>query len=71
MAKVDKSGTKPGLGVSTVEENIVFLRCKDKQCGGSSAIEISPKDFPKGVRMYQCVKCKKSTTVNVGGPVDF
>lgn len=45
----------------------VFMKCKNPKC---TSIEVVEMPYATGVRMYQCVKCKRTQTVMVGGKMD-
>ena len=64
---IDHAGTKPGLTPQEEAPNHINLRCKNVGCDSITAIEL-PSPGP-GLRMYQCVKCKMTRGVNVGGAI--
>lgn len=69
---IDPAGTTPGLSPSTEEPESLNMRCKSfPQCDSMLAIEMTHAGIPAGRRMYQCVKCKRSWGVPVGGSVDL
>jgi transposase-like protein len=63
---IDPMGTAPGLTAKPDEPKILNLRCRNASCDCMQAIEVTPPGMP-GVHRYQCVKCKNTWGVNVGG----
>lgn len=69
---IDPSGTAPGLTPKTEEVETLNMRCKrHPQCDSMLVIEMKHQGIAAGHRMYQCVKCKMSWGVAVGGSVNL
>ena len=69
---IDPAGTTPGLQQPLVEEPPKLnLKCRNPSCDSILAIEIKFPGQLDGRRMYQCVKCKTSRSIPVGGSVDI
>ena len=67
---VDPTGTAPGLIQEPVEEPTISIRCKNGNCDSMQAVEVKLQpSSPR--RLYQCVKCKQSFGVLVGGGIDI
>lgn len=66
---IDEKGTAPGLTpAAKVKPETVAIRCRSNKCDSIEAVEIkvgSPEHT--GQRLYQCVKCGKPISLNVGG----
>jgi hypothetical protein len=69
---VDYTGTKPGLPVPTPEEpKYVHMRCKNDGCHSMRVTEVTPMGIPGGAHLYQCVECKMTWGIAVGGGVSL
>jgi len=70
---VDYAGTKPGLPTSNVEEpKYLHMKCKKQECPSIRVLEVTPSHgFPSGSHMYQCVECKTSWAISVGGGINL
>jgi len=78
MSAFDPKGTSPGLTQSAPERPKVFqMRCRRDGCTSARAVQIQagPRDDEAGVapsqRLYQCVECKNTWAMAVGGAVSF
>ena len=67
---IDPTGTAPGLIGQKDKPAEVLMRCKNQSCDSISAIEITPPN-QGGARLYQCVKCKRTHGVQVGGAFEL
>jgi hypothetical protein len=45
-----------------------FMKCRNPKC---DSIEVFELKYAPGTRLYQCVKCKRSLPVAVGGKMDL
>lgn len=45
-----------------------FMKCRNAKC---DSIEVVEMKYAAGTRLYQCVKCKRSFPVMVGGKMDL
>jgi len=69
---VDPKGTAPGLQpVAPNELPKVHIKCKNQSCSSIVAIEIKAGGQSGPRRLYQCVSCKTTWGVPVGGSVEF
>jgi hypothetical protein len=69
---IDYDGTTPGLVAKTEEPPQVHIKCRNETCDSILAIEIKMGQQSSGSRrLYQCVKCKATRSVPVGGSVEF
>jgi hypothetical protein len=70
---VDPTGTTPGLQpAEPAAQPQVHLKCKNQHCDSILAIEVKIAGHTGGGRrLYQCVKCKLSWGIPVGGSVDL
>lgn len=72
MSSFDPKGTAPGLTPSAGQPKVIHLKCKNENCKSVRAIEIVTAPTVEGMgathsRLYQCVECKHSWPVTVGG----
>lgn len=74
----DPKGTTPGLtSEAKPEPKIHHLKCRANSCDSVQAIEITSNGGQAdgaGVshnRLYQCIKCKHSWAIGVGGNVNL
>lgn len=51
------------------DSDVVSLKCRNPKCDSISAVEV-PIPRP-GKRVYRCVKCNHTWSVQVGGKVDI
>lgn len=70
MSEIDPTGTKPGVVPSVEEVPKIDMKCRDSSCPSTQAIEMKIPGVP-GQHLYQCVLCKRSWGISVGGPVDW
>lgn len=66
---IDIKGTAPGLVNSPEKPKEIFLKCRNANCSSKKAIDVSVPGVP-GHR-YQCVVCKHTWSINIGGSVDI
>ncbi len=67
---VDPKSTTPGVVPQSKPDNVVLMKCKSETCDSMSAVVVDISSDPHQ-RMYRCVKCHRSTGINVGGPFNF
>jgi hypothetical protein len=67
---IDPTGTEPGIVPNKEKPAEVLMRCKNESCGSITAIEITPPNLG-GARLYQCVKCKRTHGIQVGGAFEL
>lgn len=73
----DPKGTTPGLAQSApLEPKVIHLKCRRDGCTSIRAIEINQGQQVEGTgaahnRLYQCVECKHTWPMSVGGSVNF
>lgn len=73
----DPKGTAPGLASgSAPEQKVHHMKCRRDGCSSARAIEISlgQQGDAAGAahnRVYQCVECKHTWPMSVGGSVNF
>jgi hypothetical protein len=73
----DPKGTTPGLMTeSKPQPTIHHMRCRNENCTSIQATEIVMGSTPEGAgashnRLYQCVKCRHTWTLGVGGSVNL
>jgi hypothetical protein len=69
---IDPTGTRPGLQENAPKPpEEIHIRCKSGNCDSILAIELKIAGIIGPRRMYQCVKCKRTWGVPVGGSVEF
>lgn len=69
---VDPTGTAPGLKPEGPEDSPkVNIKCKNTSCTSILAIEIKIGAQSGSRRLYQCIKCKTTWGVSVGGSVEL
>jgi hypothetical protein len=68
---IDPTGTTPGVTKPNDNPDHIHLTCKNPQCDSIVAIEVKMPGQTPGTRMYQCVKCKRTWGIAVGGGVDL
>jgi hypothetical protein len=68
---VDPKGTAPGLAKSNEEPEQVHMSCKNKDCDSILAVEMKIPGQSASSRLYQCVKCKMTRSIPVGGAVNL
>ena len=72
LPKVDPAGVTPGLAEkAALEEEVIYLKCRNSKCDSMEAVEIKLKDVPPqiGQRVYRCIKCGNTWALKVGGPL--
>ncbi len=73
----DPRGTAPGLmPEAKPEPKVQHMKCRNQNCSSIQAVEISTGSSPEGAgaahnRLYQCVACKHTWTLGVGGAVSL
>lgn len=70
----DPTGTNPGVKSSTPEPKALSLKCVNNGCNSTQAIEITTPGTDSAAnhsRLYQCLRCKHSWAVPVGGVFNF
>jgi len=70
----DQTGTNPGVESPIPEPKTLSLKCMNNGCKSIQAIEIVAAGTDSAAthsRLYQCVKCKHSWAVPVGGSFNF
>lgn len=74
---VDPKGLSPGLAPGAQQQpTVINLKCQDDRCGSIEATEIQLAEKVRGApspsqRVYRCVKCGLTRSLNVGGSVTF
>lgn len=71
MAEIDPTGTQPGVVRTEEEPKPVDMKCKNPNCDSILATELKTPGVGRGQHLFQCVKCKQSWSVSVGGGVDW
>lgn len=77
MANFDPAGTSPGLtGASAPQPKVHHMKCREEGCPSLQAIEITPPVSRENAgaphhRTYQCLRCKNTWTMSVGGFVNL
>lgn len=76
----DPKGTTPGLNPGVKPEpKIQHLKCRENSCDSVQAIEItalaggvqSDGGGANHTRLYQCIKCKHTWVIGVGGNINI
>lgn len=72
---VDHTGTAPGL-VGEADPRprkapTCAMRCKNAGCDSMEAMEMRVAGMPAHSRIYQCVKCKRTFSLQVGGAFEL
>jgi DNA-directed RNA polymerase subunit M/transcription elongation factor TFIIS len=72
---VDPKGLQPGLSQpEPAKPKTIAMRCKMEGCDSREVVEVLPSKTPTGAshqRIYQCVECHNSWSVEVGGFFPF
>lgn len=68
---IDPTGTTPGVVQSKTEPEHIHMSCKNQKCDSIVAIEMKIPGQSPGTRMYQCIQCKRTWGIPVGGAVDL
>lgn len=70
---VDHTGTRPGLAPEerAPKQQTFNIRCKNAGCDSIQAIELRVQGQRPDQRLYQCVKCKSTHGLQVGGVLDI
>jgi hypothetical protein len=71
VAEIDPTGTQPGASTPAEEPKTVHMKCKTPECDSILAIELNHPGTGRGQHMYQCVKCRRTWGLAVGGTVDW
>jgi len=77
MTNFDPSGTSPGVVSPQVQgPKTQSMRCRNEGCPSLQAVEITPELNRENAgvphhRTYQCIRCKHTWTMSVGGFVNF
>lgn len=73
----DPEGTSPGLVQGTPSPKVINFKCREEGCTSLQAVEIksggqeNPSAGIAHNRTYQCVRCRHTFTLAVGGAVNF
>lgn len=71
---IDPAGTQPGLSHSEPAHKTVTIQCRNEGCKCKQAIEISTAPLGQSVpsnRLYQCIDCKFTWGLPVGGAFQY
>lgn len=68
---IDPKGTAPGVVPSAAEPEHIHMSCKSEDCDSIMAIEMKVPNQSPSERLYQCVKCKRTWGIAVGGSVNL
>ncbi len=65
---IDPAGVTPGAPKQEPVEKILYLKCRNPKCPSVKAVQIKV-DTPSFVsqRVYRCVECNRTWSLNVGG----
>ena len=66
---IDLKGTEPGLVSAPEKPKEIALKCRNTACNSKRAIDVSVAGVP-GHR-YQCVVCKHTWSIYLGGSLDI
>jgi transposase-like protein len=52
--------------MSTQNEETVIMKCRNPKCDSITAVQVKIPGR-ENIRMYRCVKCNQTFSINVGG----